>query len=103
MIQAAVLDRHRRLERQRSGKLEPVTVDQALSGGGQLGDADGWFDLAGESVNVSASIGLALRSDTTTGAEELIREADEAMYAAKRTGKGRVVRFAPTEERAPVA
>lgn len=61
------------------------------------------FDLAGESVNVGASIGLALRSDTKTGADELIREADEAMYAAKRAGKGRVVCFAPAVERAPVA
>ena len=61
------------------------------------------FDLAGASVNVGASIGLALRSDTKTGAEELIREADEAMYQAKRAGKGRVVCFAPTVERAPVA
>ena len=53
------------------------------------------FDLAGESVNVSASIGIAQRSDANISADELIQEADEAMYEAKHTGKGRVVRSAP--------
>src|SRR5439155_1095305 len=56
------------------------------------------FDLAGESVNVSASIGIAQRADATMTADALIQEADEAMYEAKRTGKGRVVRSA-TEAR----
>lgn len=52
------------------------------------------FDLAGESVNVSASIGVATRSDASTAADDLIQEADAAMYEAKRTGKARVVRSA---------
>jgi diguanylate cyclase (GGDEF)-like protein len=50
------------------------------------------FDLAGKSVSVSASIGVALRVDDSTGPETLIAEADGAMYEAKRAGKGRVVR-----------
>jgi diguanylate cyclase (GGDEF)-like protein len=53
------------------------------------------FDLAGQSVNISASIGVALRADGSGGADELVHEADEAMYQAKRAGKGRVVRSAP--------
>ena len=53
------------------------------------------FELAGESVNVSASIGIASRADASIGADELIKEADEAMYEAKRAGKGRVVRSTP--------
>jgi diguanylate cyclase (GGDEF)-like protein len=53
------------------------------------------FDLGGQSVNVSASIGVAVRTDATTSVDALVHEADEAMYAAKRAGKGRVMRAAP--------
>ncbi len=63
------------------------------------------FELHGQSVNVSASIGIAVRSDAKSGADELIQEADTAMYQAKRAGKGRVVRSAPVSlgVRGPVA
>ncbi len=62
------------------------------------------FDLAGESVNVSASIGIAQRADANISADALIQEADEAMYQAKHAGKGRVVRSAPVSLRSgPVA
>jgi diguanylate cyclase (GGDEF)-like protein len=62
------------------------------------------FDLAVQSVNVSASIGVAVRADGSAGADELIQEADEAMYEAKRAGKGRVVRSTPVSlRRGPVA
>ena len=63
------------------------------------------FDLAGQPVNVGASIGVAVRTDSTSGVDELIHEADEAMYAAKRAGKGRVMRAAPVSlgVRGPVA
>jgi len=49
------------------------------------------FDLAEERVDLSASIGVALRADGHSGADELIQEADAAMYEAKHMGKGRVV------------
>jgi diguanylate cyclase (GGDEF)-like protein len=49
------------------------------------------FDLAGKPASVSASIGVAVRSDDSTGTDTLIAEADAAMYDAKRAGKGRVV------------
>ena len=62
------------------------------------------FDLAGELVNVSASIGMALRADATISADALIQEADEAMYGAKHAGRGRVVRSTPVSLRSgPVA
>ena len=63
------------------------------------------FELHGQSVNVSASIGIAVRSDAKGSADELINEADAAMYEAKRTGKGRVARSAPVSlgVRGPVA
>jgi diguanylate cyclase (GGDEF)-like protein len=63
------------------------------------------FELHGQSVNISASIGIAVRSDAKIGADELIQEADTAMYQAKRAGKGRVSRSAPVSlgVRGPVA
>jgi diguanylate cyclase (GGDEF)-like protein/PAS domain S-box-containing protein len=44
----------------------------------------------------SASIGVAFDEGGTTTATDLLRDADVAMYAAKRSGKGRVARFEPT-------
>jgi diguanylate cyclase (GGDEF)-like protein len=63
------------------------------------------FELHGQSVNVGASIGVALRTKGGLGADALINEADTAMYEAKRSGKGRVVRSAPVSfgVRGPVA
>jgi diguanylate cyclase (GGDEF)-like protein len=49
------------------------------------------FVVGGQSVNVTASIGVALRADGAGVADELINEADAAMYEAKRAGKNRVV------------
>ena len=56
-------------------------------------------------MNVGASIGIAVRADAKSGADDLINEADAAMYEAKRAGKGRVVRSAPVSlgVRGPVA
>ena len=62
------------------------------------------FELPGESVNLTASIGVASRADANTSADALINEADEAMYEAKRAGKARVVRSTPVSLRSgPVA
>ncbi len=49
------------------------------------------FELGGQSAAVGASIGVAVRSDASSGADQLIQDADAAMYDAKRAGKGRVV------------
>ena len=46
------------------------------------------FTLSGNQVQVSASIGVAAATGDET-ADDLLRNADVAMYAAKRRGKGR--------------
>jgi diguanylate cyclase (GGDEF)-like protein len=45
--------------------------------------------LDGRSIVVGGSIGIALATDRDSTAEELITQADAAMYAAKASGKGR--------------
>jgi diguanylate cyclase (GGDEF)-like protein/PAS domain S-box-containing protein len=42
-------------------------------------------------VALDASIGVALSRSEVTNPEQLVREADQAMYAAKRAGRGRYV------------
>jgi diguanylate cyclase (GGDEF)-like protein len=41
----------------------------------------------GEAVSVGASIGIAMSTNLHEGAEDLIRDADAAMYRAKARGK----------------
>ena len=48
------------------------------------------YDVGGLSVRVGASIGVALADSATTDATALIHRADQAMYAAKHSGRGRV-------------
>lgn len=45
------------------------------------------FDLNGQSGKVGASVGIALFPDDAMEPRELVRQADEAMYAAKHGGK----------------
>jgi diguanylate cyclase (GGDEF)-like protein/PAS domain S-box-containing protein len=52
------------------------------------------FHVAGQDVRVGASVGVAHRVGTSS-AEELLRDADIAMYVAKNTGKGHVEVFEP--------
>jgi diguanylate cyclase (GGDEF)-like protein len=46
------------------------------------------IDLPGNQVSVGASIGIAAFPDDGKSLEELIKKADKAMYAVKRSGKG---------------
>ena len=60
-----------------------------------------WID--GNEVIVRASVGIAARAGTTETPEELLRNADVAMYTAKARGKGRVALFQPEMHAAVVA
>jgi diguanylate cyclase (GGDEF)-like protein len=69
--------------------------EPALAVGRRIVEALGRpFRLAGLDVRVSASIGIT-RHTGTESADDLLRDADIAMYAAKNTGKGRVEVFDP--------
>jgi len=52
-------------------------------------------DLQGREVHLSASIGITLSSDAYVRPEELLRDADTAMYRAKTEGRGRQAVFDP--------
>jgi diguanylate cyclase (GGDEF)-like protein len=58
-----------------------------------LGALDEPFVLGESVTSVHASIGVAAGVRNTATAEELLRNADVAMYVAKANGKGRVVLF----------
>ncbi len=51
------------------------------------------FTVAGSEVFLSASIGIALYPDDGPGAEDLLRNADTAMYRAKAAGRAQAVYF----------
>ncbi len=55
---------------------------------------DAQFQLQQKLMTISASMGIA-RAAAGNGADELLRNADVAMYAAKARGKGRYTLFAP--------
>ncbi|MBZ0211218.1 MAG: EAL domain-containing protein [Hyphomicrobium sp.] len=46
------------------------------------------FTLAGREVHSGASIGIAVYPESTANAEDLLRQADLALYQAKRVGRG---------------
>ncbi len=53
-------------------------------------------NVGGETVHVGASVGIAIYPDHGRTADELIRAADMAMYAAKQDGRDRVRTFDPS-------
>jgi diguanylate cyclase (GGDEF)-like protein len=53
------------------------------------------YVVSGAAVDVGASIGLVEFPQLASSAELLLARADEAMYAAKRAGGGRIYRAAP--------
>jgi diguanylate cyclase (GGDEF)-like protein len=60
-----------------------------------------WID--GNEVDVRASVGIAARGSAAESPDNLLRNADVAMYTAKARGKGRVAIFQPEMHEAVVA
>jgi diguanylate cyclase (GGDEF)-like protein len=61
------------------------------------------FPLVGDDVVIGASIGIAMARSGDQSADELLRNADVAMYTAKALGKRRFAVFEPTMHTAIVA
>ena len=53
------------------------------------------FDIGGQQIVISASVGIAASSNAYEGADDLLRDAEIAMYRAKQAGKARCEVFDP--------
>lgn len=53
------------------------------------------FDIKGQQIVISASVGIALSSSSYASAEDVLRDSEIAMYRAKRAGKARCQVFDP--------
>ncbi|HET9691334.1 MAG TPA: EAL domain-containing protein [Acidimicrobiales bacterium] len=73
-----------------------ASIDDAVALAGRVLEAVGVpFRHDHLSISIGASIGVAFSSEGST-AEELLRQADIAMYEAKESGKGRAIPFDET-------
>jgi diguanylate cyclase (GGDEF)-like protein/PAS domain S-box-containing protein len=61
------------------------------------------FHLGNHDVLITASIGLALSTDGYESADEILRDADRAMYRAKASGKSRYELFDKTAQPVPAS
>jgi diguanylate cyclase (GGDEF)-like protein len=78
--------------------LEAMTAptDAGIAAKRLLVALDDPFLVAGRAIMVHGSIGAASTEDPTANGQDLLREADTAMYAAKNEGKHRSVVFEPS-------
>ncbi len=53
------------------------------------------FVIDGNEITVGASVGISTRCSAGAEDHDLLKQADSAMYAAKRSGKNRAVHFSP--------
>jgi diguanylate cyclase (GGDEF)-like protein/PAS domain S-box-containing protein len=60
------------------------------------------FELQGSAVTIAASIGIVLSDSGYSHPEQLIRDADTAMYEAKRKGRGRIEFFGRNPDGTPM-
>jgi len=69
--------------------------ESALVAGGLLESLSNPFWVEGHEVSVGASVGISVFPESAENAEDLIKQADSAMYVAKREGKNRLMYFTP--------
>lgn len=75
------------------GEMQSVEIAQRI-----MGAIGAPMSLGGRAVSIATSVGIAYSEDGASGtrdADELLRNADAAMYMAKETGKGRYQIFEP--------
>jgi diguanylate cyclase (GGDEF)-like protein len=53
------------------------------------------FSIGTHEITIGASVGISIFPESATQAEDLLKQADAAMYAAKRNGKNQVMFFTP--------
>ena len=46
------------------------------------------FHIEGQQIRIGASVGVAISSESDSGSDQLLKQADLAMYAAKDAGRG---------------
>jgi diguanylate cyclase (GGDEF)-like protein len=73
------------------GEIDAVTVARRL-----LADFESRIEVGGERVRVHVSIGIAVGSPGKEGPDALLRQADVALYEAKRRGKSQYRIFHPS-------
>ena len=79
----------------------PVALDQAMAVGQRLVELlSRQFLVEGNVAQVGASVGVAEMAAGASTGLDLIRQADLALYAAKRQGRGRVALFDPALQKA---
>ena len=80
------------------------TAEDAIQAGERLiGSLSESFHIAGREVFTSASIGIVLSITGFENPNDLIRDADTAMYQAKALGRGRIEVFEPSMRDSTVA
>ncbi len=83
---------------------DEVELDRALAVAKRMIDAlQVPFPIQGQEISVGGSIGIAVSRGIGEHADELLRNADVAMYTAKAAGKRRAAVFEPTMHAAIVA
>jgi diguanylate cyclase (GGDEF)-like protein len=77
--------------------LPEATLDRAASAGERFRQlvADRVVTAGERSISVTISIGASVCHADTSGIDELLKQADVALYQAKRSGRNRVCRFDP--------
>jgi diguanylate cyclase (GGDEF)-like protein len=104
---AAVLQKHKRnsdIAGRLGGEefaliLPEATIDNATAAAERLRKlvADQVIDVKGQRISVTISVGASHCTADSNRIEEILKEADIALYQAKRAGRNRVCRFEPSE------